>query len=82
MQRTVRDAVHVGDVAHDARAESIEIEVPSDFQELLARSPSSAVRWHGALSQQFLWALGEGYVVTGLHRDRFTARSYYLLETR
>jgi chorismate synthase len=68
--------------AGTARPPALWIEVPSDFQELLARSPSSAVRWHGALRQQFLWALGEGYVVTGLHRDRFTARSYYLLETR
>jgi predicted GNAT superfamily acetyltransferase len=58
------------------------IEVPTDFQQLIARSHATAAAWHEALRKNFLWALGEGYVVTGLRRDPVTSRSYYTLEAR
>jgi predicted GNAT superfamily acetyltransferase len=58
------------------------IEVPTDFQQVLARSHATAAAWHEALRRNFLWALGEGYVVTGLRRDPLTSRSYYTLEAR
>lgn len=61
---------------------SLWIEVPAEFQELITRAPVSATAWHDALRGHFLWALGNGYVVTGLHRDPLTSRSYYILEAR
>lgn len=60
----------------------LRIEVPADFQALIARAPASASAWHEAVRRHFLWALGRGYVVTGLHRDLASSRSYYVLERR
>ena len=56
--------------------------MPTDFRQLLARTPALAADWHGALRRNFLWALGAGYVVTGLLRDPLTSRWYYTLEAR
>jgi len=64
------------------RSPSLRIEVPTDFQQLIARSPATAAAWHDAVRQHFLWALGNGYGVTGLHRDPVASRSYYTLEAR
>ncbi len=64
------------------RPDAIRIEVPTDFRQLLARAPGTAADWHGALRRHFLWALGAGYVVTGLLRDPLTSRSFYTLEAR
>lgn len=58
------------------------IEVPADFQRLVRRSPAAGTTWHSAVRRHFLWALDNGYVVTGLHRDAFTSRAYYILEAR
>jgi chorismate synthase len=57
----------------------LRIEVPTDFRRLLARSPAMATAWHAALRRHFVWALDAGYVVTGLHRDPLTSRSFYTL---
>jgi chorismate synthase len=62
------------------RPSSLRIEVPADFRQLLARSPAVATAWHAALRRHFKWALDAGYVVTGLHRDPLTSRSFYTLE--
>jgi chorismate synthase len=62
------------------RPPALRIEVPTDFRQLIARSPETAVAWHDALRGHFLWALGAGYVVTGLHRDPLTSRSFYTLQ--
>lgn len=58
------------------------IEVPSDFPRLLAQSPRAARAWHEAVRTHFLWALDNGYVVTGLHRDPVAGRSFYVAERR
>lgn len=62
------------------RPAALWIEVPTDFRQVVARSPASAITWHDALRRHFLWALAAGYVVTGLRRDALTSRSYYTLE--
>ena len=56
--------------------------MPSDFHQILAVSPRAAKAWHEAVRTHFLWALGNGYAVAGLHRDPITARSFYVLEQR
>src|SRR5258705_339412 len=63
----------------DDNRTSLRIEVPTDFRQLLARSPTRATAWHAALRRHFLWALDAGYVVTGLHRDPLSSRSFYTL---
>lgn len=67
-------------VPGDRRPPTVWIEVPSEFQRLIEQSPRSARAWHGAVRDHFLWALGDGYAVTALHRDPVTSRSYYVLE--
>jgi predicted GNAT superfamily acetyltransferase len=62
------------------RPSTLRIEVPSDFRQLLDRSPSAATAWHDALRTHFMWALGSGYSVAGLHRDPFSARAFYALQ--
>ncbi|MCY7379821.1 MAG: hypothetical protein LH467_10865 [Gemmatimonadaceae bacterium] len=59
---------------------ALRIEVPTDFRQLIARSPAIAIDWHDALREHFVWALGAGYVVTGLHRDSLNSRSFYTLQ--
>jgi len=66
----------------DRRPPTVWIEVPSDFQELLALSPRAATTWHAAVRMHFLWALDNGYTVTGLHREPRSSRSFYVLEMR
>ena len=64
----------------DRRPPTVWIEVPTDFQQLLALSPRAARAWHEAVRAHFLWALGNGYTVTGLYRTPIGARSFYVLE--
>jgi len=66
--------------AGDRRPPTVWIEVPTEFQRLLERSPRSASSWHGAVRNHFLWALENGYAVAGLHRDPASERSYYVLD--
>jgi predicted GNAT superfamily acetyltransferase len=66
----------------DRTPSSVWVEVPSDFQRLLAETPRAARAWHAAVREHFMWALGKGYLVTGLHRDPITSRSFYMLEHR
>ncbi|HEY2066865.1 MAG TPA: hypothetical protein VGG84_12995 [Gemmatimonadaceae bacterium] len=56
------------------------LEIPSDFAQLLAQAPKEAAEWHAATRKHFLWALGNGYDAVGMHLDRVTGRSFYLLE--
>ena len=63
-----------------SRPSSLRIEVPTDFRQLLARWPDIATAWHRSLRGHFLWALGAGYVVTGLRRDSLSSRSFYTLQ--
>lgn len=64
----------------NGRPAALRIEVPTDFRQLVARSPSIATAWHHALRGHFLWALGAGYVVTGLQRDPLSSRCFYTLQ--
>ena len=59
---------------------AIWIEVPTDFDQVLAASPATAAVWHSAIRRHFQWALRNRYAVTGLHRDPVTSRSFYTLE--
>jgi predicted GNAT superfamily acetyltransferase len=58
----------------------LRIEIPTDFAQLLAESPSEARTWHGATREHFEWAFANHYTVIGLRRDPTTTRSFYLLE--
>ena len=62
------------------RSAALRIEIPTDFRVLVARSPAIAIAWHDAVREHFLWALGAGYVVTGLRRDPLNSRSFYTLQ--
>jgi predicted GNAT superfamily acetyltransferase len=59
---------------------AIWIEVPTDFDQVRAASPSKAAVWHGAIRRHFQWALRNRYAVTGLHRDPVTSRCFYTLD--
>lgn len=61
---------------------TVRLEIPSDFQQLLALSPRAAAAWHAAVRIQFLWALAKGYTVTGLYREPASSRSFYVLQLR
>jgi len=56
------------------------IEVPADIQIIVERSPAEAAKWRASVREHFEWGLGNGYTVTGLHRDRVSSRSFYTLE--
>jgi len=64
------------------RPPSLWVEVPADFQGLLARAPREARAWHDATREHFLWALGHGYAIASLHRDPESSRCFYVLESR
>jgi hypothetical protein len=49
---------------------------------VLAESPRAERALLAAVREHFMWALGKGYLVTGLHRDPITSRSFYMLEHR
>ena len=55
------------------------IEIPLDIMRLIAESPSVAAMWRIAVRNHFEWALGNGYVVTGFHRDSVASRAFYTL---
>lgn len=57
----------------------IRLEVPTDFQGMMAQSPARAAEWHAAVRTQLLWAIGGGYAVAGLQRDAVSSRSFYVL---
>jgi chorismate synthase len=65
-----------------ASASRLRLEIPTDFAQLLADSPSEARAWHTATRERFQWAFANGYAVTGLRRDPSTSRSFYILEAR
>jgi predicted GNAT superfamily acetyltransferase len=70
-----------GDTVVDRRQlpPRIRLEIPTDFQHLMAASATSAVAWHANVRTHLQWALAQGYAVTGLHRDAVTSRSFYVL---
>ena len=70
-----------GDVALQVTAPppALWIEIPTDLRRVIEKEPASGVKWREAVREHFLWALGLGYEVMGLQRDRTTLRSYYLL---
>jgi predicted GNAT superfamily acetyltransferase len=72
-----RPGDEIADVRH--RPPRLRLEVPTDFQALMTQSPARAVEWHAAVRGHLQWALGNGYVVAGLHRDAVSTRSFYLL---
>jgi predicted GNAT superfamily acetyltransferase len=70
-----------GDAAVDGRhpPPRIRLEIPTDFQQLMAASVPRAAAWHANVRMHLQWALAHGYAVTGLHRDAVTSRSFYVL---
>ena len=56
------------------------IEIPTDFQELVARSPEAALEWRVATRTHFQWAFRHGYTVAGFRRDQINNRSFYVIE--
>lgn len=56
------------------------IEVPWDFQAVVAESPVKAREWRLATRQYFQWALTNRYRVAGLHRDVQAKRAFYVVE--
>jgi predicted GNAT superfamily acetyltransferase len=71
-----------GDVALDVSSppQALWIEIPSDIQQVIERSPSAGAAWREAVRTHFQWALARGYKVTELQRDPVAARSFYLLQ--
>jgi predicted GNAT superfamily acetyltransferase len=57
----------------------IRLEIPSDFHQLVERSPDRAAEWHASAREHFLWSLRRGYTITGFHRDAITSRAFYVL---
>ena len=68
--------ISVGERAPDAAL----IEIPGDVLHVLDRSATSARTWRLAVRDHFQWALGHGYSVAGVHRDRASDRCFYLVE--
>lgn len=64
------------------RAPAVWIEIPLDIMRVIAESPELAASWRMAVRYHFEWALRNGYVVTGFHRDSVTSRAFYTLELR
>lgn len=62
------------------RQRSVWIEIPLDIMRVIAESPDIAATWRMAVRHHFEWALHNGYVVTGFHRDSVTSRAFYTLE--
>lgn len=56
------------------------VEIPYDVNEVTSRSVDEALSWRLKVRDAFLWALGLGYVVDGVHRDRAASRTFYVLE--
>jgi predicted GNAT superfamily acetyltransferase len=69
-------------VTKQAMPSRLRLEIPTDFAQLLIAAPERAKTWHAAVGDDFQWALGNGYAVTGLRRDPETSRSFYILERR
>jgi chorismate synthase len=65
-----------------AAAQRLRIEIPTDFVQLLAESPSEARRWHTATRESFQWAFANNYGVVGMRRETATGRSFYVLESQ
>ena len=62
------------------RPPAVWIEIPLDIMRVIAESPDIAAMWRTAVRHHFEWALGNGYVVTGFHRDSVTSRAFYTFE--
>lgn len=62
------------------RPPAVWIEIPLDIMRLIAESPDIAATWRMAVRRHFEWALRNGYVVTGFHRDSVTSRGFYTLK--
>ncbi len=62
------------------RPSTLWIEVPADIQRVIASAPAAATAWHAVTRENFQWALGNGYSVTGLYRDPVTSRAFYVFE--
>lgn len=58
---------------------SIRLEIPTDFQQLMAQFPARAAAWHAAVRKHFLWSIDRGYEVVSLRRDPIASRSFYVL---
>jgi predicted GNAT superfamily acetyltransferase len=58
-------------------AAEIQVEIPLDIQELIARAPAQAREWRETTRAAFLRHLADGYQVSGFHRN--DGRGYYRL---
>jgi predicted GNAT superfamily acetyltransferase len=71
-----------GDVTVDVDDTSVPallIEIPSDLQQVVSRTPDVAATWRLATRAGFLRALRAGYHVRGLRRDLAANRAFYFL---
>ena len=66
----------------DTSVPSILIEIPTDLQHVIAKTPDVASTWRFATRASFLQALRRGYEVAGLRRDLTTDRAFYTLVAR
>jgi chorismate synthase len=55
------------------------LEIPSNLQQVVARTPDIAATWRAATRDYFRRALRGGYEIAGLRRDRATDRAFYIL---
>ena len=56
------------------------IEIPTDFFEVVAHAPDTAVAWRDRVRADMQWALAQGCDVIGIHRDVVTSRTFYVLQ--
>lgn len=74
---------HAGDATADGSGNppaAILVEIPPDFNQVVARSPDTAAMWRNATRRSFLTALRDGYRVTALLRDAGGSRAFYRLQ--
>lgn len=67
-----------GDAVVDDDSSAALIEIPSDLEELFARSPNAAAEWRLATRNHFQWALLQGLSISAFHRDPVTGRAFYV----
>jgi predicted GNAT superfamily acetyltransferase len=55
------------------------IEMPGNVLEVIQRSSVEAASWRLAVRDHLMWALQHGYAACGVHRDRASDRSFYIM---
>jgi predicted GNAT superfamily acetyltransferase len=71
-----------GDALADDDCSAALIEIPSDLEEVFARSANAAAEWRLATRTHFQWALGQSLSISGFHRDPVTGRAFYVIQPK